>query len=348
MIDGLDEFLKSVGSDVSNISLGLKLDAADNLSLGLQSVFVENSGFAKAGAAAKAPPGGPLAGLPDVPYAFAAGGALSEKAMHRLTNFGTHVLSAIAKDIPKDKLQKLEQSSEDMVKGLQGVAMLMGAGKGQQNLFESAYAVMKVADSKEYLHAYKRYIEIYDDVFKDVKIPGQPNQHMTAKDATVDGRPALEIQIELKGLDDLPEQQKKAMEMFYGPEGKITATAVAADGQTVLIRYAPPAETKQFLKEYRTQADRLGRDQEVAKAVALLPSGPQFIALLHPPGLIEFANRVLNLVPQAGGLQLPPFPTVPPIAIGSKLTATSLECRLVIPATTLEAIGNYARLVGQR
>jgi hypothetical protein len=346
-LDALDTFLQSIGTDVNSLGVGGRIDQAGNLALGLQALFVKDSGFAKAGAAAQPPAGGALAGLPNISYVFALGGGMSEKTMSGLMQIGNQMLSAAAKDVPPEKLKKLESISTDMVKGLRSMSMLMGSGKAKQPLFETLYAVMHTADSQAYLDHYKKYIDVYNEVAKDLKFGNGliPNQTMKAKSVTVEGLPALEVQAELIGVENMPEQQQKFMKLYVGPDNKFTVTTVAIDKHTLLLRYTSPDNMKPFLQSYRAKADGLAGEANVAKTTALLPANPQWLAVISPAGAVDMANHVLSLA--MPGMQIPRFPQTPPLGVGCKLSADGLESRLVVPAGTLQAIGAYARQLKQ-
>src|SRR5262245_57232470 len=65
MYDGIVGFVKGVGTDVTLAGIGGRIDQTGNLHIDARAVFAKGSNFAKFGAAsAKAPEGGPLAGLP--------------------------------------------------------------------------------------------------------------------------------------------------------------------------------------------------------------------------------------------------------------------------------------------
>jgi hypothetical protein len=345
-IDGLDDFLKSIGTDVSNLAGGARLDPAGNLSLGLLAVFARDSGFARGAAEARAPQIAPLSGLPDIPYVTALGGAFSEKATSGLMTMSIQIIAAIAKDAPPEKLKAMEQVLVDMGKQIRGMSMLLGTGKGQEALFQGMYGILRVEDSQAYLRANMKYVDLYNTVVKDIKLPGGaavPTGNMSAKELTVAGLPAVELVTEFQFAGPQAEMQKQLMELYYGPGAKMKVTMVAVDRQTLLMRYSDTAAAKEFIDEYKTKSDRLARDANVTKVVALLPEGGQFIALVSPTGLVEVFNRFAAMIPQAGGFQAPAFPAVPPLAIGTRLSGSGLEARVVVPAATLEGIGKYAQ-----
>jgi hypothetical protein len=181
---------------------------------------------------------------------------------------------------------------------------------------------------------------------------GFPRQMMTSTKTQIDGRPALEVTVDM-GLADQPEALKKMMQAYFGPGGKMVLTTVALDNNTLLMRYTSAAETKQFLTTYKSQQDRLSQNPDVVKTTQLLPQGTQWFMLLSPRGNLAFANRLLGAmpleaVPEAGPLRLPEFAKTPPIGVGVRLSAEAIEGRLVIPAAVIDNIGPFIQQIVAR
>src|SRR5262245_969736 len=90
-IDSIQECFKSVETDVTHAGMGARLDAEGNVRFAARAQFKKDSGIAKLGASVKAPPGGPLAGLPAGPYVLALGGAVSEPGMKSLMSMNIEI-----------------------------------------------------------------------------------------------------------------------------------------------------------------------------------------------------------------------------------------------------------------
>jgi hypothetical protein len=342
-LKAVDSFLKSAESDLTHLLIGCRLNKAGNVEFGAEGLFAPGSGFAKAGAKAKSPEGGHFAGLPNVPFLFAFSGSTSGDLMREMMNFSVNIVTAAAKDVPAEKAKQLQHTAGQIFTGLRGFSMIVGVAKGQQSLFQNSSVIMKVADADAYFKNYEEYLEAYGSIVKDIKfLEDFPNQVMKSKRTKVDGLPALEVTAEF-GQGNQNEIVKKMMEFYFGAGGKMVVTTVALDKNTLLMRYTPPDETKQFLMELKTNSGGLIQNKDLAKTMALLPTGSQWLAFVSPRGSIAFVNQVMAVLPQAGGMQLPEFPFTPPLGFGVRMTAAGLESRLVIPGGVVDSIGPYIR-----
>jgi hypothetical protein len=347
-LEGMDRFLKSVESDVTHVLVGSRLDKAGNLEVDAAALFAQGSGFAQAGAKTKSLQGEPLAGLPDVPFMFAFSGSISGSLMGEMMNLGMKVLTTMAKDVPAEKVQKLEQTAGSIFKDLRAMSMVIGAGTGKESLFQNSYVVMKVANAQAYLRNYEDYLEAYNALMKDIKLPeGFPNQSMKSTKTKVDGLPAFEVTIDLGINSNQIEPVKKMMEVYFGPGGKMVVTTVAVDKNTLLMRYTPATELKEFVKTFKDRSGGLANNKDIAQTTKLLPEGSQWIFYISPQGSVASVHRIMTAVmpPQAGDMRLPEYPQTPPVGIGVKLSAAGLEKRLVIPGAVLDSVGPFIRQI---
>ncbi len=343
-LDGMDTFLQSVETDVTHLVAGGRLDKTGNLDLNYAAIFAPGSSFAKAGANGPLPEGGHLAGLPNGPYMMAFSGPLSGNLMGEMMNFSMKIMTAMAKDVPAEKIAKMKKAGGDLVKGLRSMSMVIGTGKDNDAFFHNVYAVMKVKDAAAYFKDYEVFLAEYDDLMKTIKLPDSfTNQSMKLKKTKVDGKPALEVTVDKAGEQNQNELVKKLMEAYFGPGGKMIVTTIAADNNTLLLRYTPAKTFKGFLKAYSDKASDLSQNKGIAKTMESLPAGSQWVIFISPRGTIAATTRLMAtmLPPGAGPTHLPEFPKTPPVGIGVKLSVTGLESRLTIPAAVLESVGPY-------
>jgi hypothetical protein len=347
-LEGADLFLKSIESDVTHFLVGTCLDKDGNLELDTAALFARGSGFAQAGAKTQSLQGEPMTGLPDVPFLFAFSGSMSGSFMEEIMKFSIKVITAAAKDVPAEKVKRLEQSAGKIFKDFRSMSMVVGTGKGKESLFQNSYAVMKVANAQTYLQTYEEYLDVYNSLMKEIKVPeGFPNQAMKATKTKVDGLPALEVTVDL-GIDSNQlEPVKKLMEIYFGPGGKMVMTTVAVDKNTLLVRYTPATEVKEFIKTFKDRSSSLANNKDIAQTTKLLPDGSQWIFFISPHASIVWVNRIMEVMmpPPANAIHLPDFPRTAPVAIGVKFSATGLEKRLVIPAAVLDSVGIFIRQI---
>lgn len=344
-VGGVKNFIKQAEKDVTHLAVSVKADKAGNANFGFRAVFAKGGAFAKAGQNIKGLQGGPLTGLPDVPYVLAFGGPLPEKLMQAGMKLSTKMVAEQAKEqnVSAEQLKKLEKTYLELTEGMRGFSFVLGVPKEKQPLFHSAYGVYKVDDSHAYLMKYDKSLEVIRDILKDTKLPGIPNY--ASKRTQLNGMPALVLTGDLN-LENQDPISEKVVELMFGGKGKMVITMVAVDKHTILTRYAPPEAMKGTLKHYK-ESEHLAKDKGATRAMKLLPRDTQWALLLSPSGIVGMVSRgIQEAVPQAG-FQVPAFPDSPPIGMGLRLSEGGLEWNLVLPVETQEAIGNYVQQVRQ-
>jgi hypothetical protein len=339
MFKGMEGFLDTIEKDVTALAAGWRVDKGGNQILGTRALFRKGGELAQAAGEIEAIKGGPLAGLPAQPYILAAGGAIPGKILARLTDFGAEFQKMIYKDVPAEKLKKLQEIQAMGNKGLRGIAVLIGTGKEGDAVFANTVIAMKVDDATAFLASQEKAVKALNELTKDGSIPtlGQGQ----AKRTKVGGRPALEIAWEITAADpNIAAIQKKVMEVLFGAEDKMTTTSVVMDDNTILTGYTTPAKLQELLKA--SGGKELEATPDVAKVIAMLPKGSQWAGFISPKGGIDAASRVLsNFVP----VKLPEFAETPPVGFALKLTPTGAEGQMVLPSATLQGIARFVRNV---
>ena len=126
--------------------------------------------------------------------------------------------------------------------------------------------------------------------------------------------------------------------------GRLTVTMVAANEHTILVRYAPAAGLKGLLKAAKGKG--LAGSPDVAKTLAQLPAGAQWVGLYSPSAMVEVTNEFLAMTPKLLGQQakrMPPMAKTPPLAYAVKLGPAGLDVHVVAPAKTIQALGGLVR-----
>ncbi|MBM4070379.1 MAG: hypothetical protein FJ271_15700 [Planctomycetes bacterium] len=341
-VDGIEQFLKKCAIEVTHIAVGGKFADKGDLIVDVQALFAQEGPFAKFGAQAKAPAGGPLVGLPAGPFVIAAGGGGLADGVS-MTKLVIDLVKVSAPDLPAEQAKKLETAMTDMYKGVSGASFMMGVAKAGEPIFSGTMMVMKVDDSAAYLKRFKRATLEVNEVYKDGKIPGAKPAEI--KDVKVGQIPALETTTDMsETFEKIPGGLGgKIGEMIFGEGGKLRNSIVPADKTTVLIGYTSAAGIKSVLDAYRKKAF-LGEDPEVLKTAAMLPKGSQFAGYFSPKGTMELVNRAVGgFLP----IQLPAFPDTPPVGAALRLSASGMEARLVVPAAVQEGVGDLVQKIKQ-
>ncbi len=346
-LDALDGMLKTIESDVTHAGLAVKLDKVGNVHLDVRTLYKKDSKLAKNAAGLKALAGGPLAGLPKEAFALAAGGPISAKLFQAWMDFGVQAMKQMAKDagkeIPKEKLEKLQKNASEMMQGVRGMGLVIGAGKEGETLFDGITVVMKVDDAAAFLDRYEKKFPEFQAFNKEFpglygdRAPGIKNLEM--KRVKNGKKEILELTLEFAlpaKMTDNP-MQKKIMEAMYGPGRKITVSMAATDPTTVTIIYRDAEAMKKILMAKK--AGGLNNDPNVAATLALLPKGSACVLLVDPKGTLDFVKRWVKAIGPKEQPAIPAFPQTPPVGVGVRVSETGLVIHAVLPAQIVEAIG---------
>lgn len=343
MIDSLDATLKSAETDVTHVTFGVQIDKSNNVNLSARALFAKGSALAKSATGVKPLDGGPLTGLPDGPFVMAGGGVYSEGTAQSMMNLSFQMMKAMAKDLPKDKIEKLEKSYSEMSKGMRGMSMVWSVGKANEPIFAGVLGVVKVDDAKAYLAGYEKGMAAMSELLKGADAPF-PSYEIKRVD--VGGFSVLEVTMDLaKALPPGGDpNQKQIMEMMFGKGGKMTISMAGIDATTVLMVYKPAADIKETLEGFKKKAPGVAADADVAKLTAQLPANSQWAMYISPQGTVNLV--VGRFLGAALGQQLPPFPKTPPLGAAVKLSDAGLEGHIAIPAAVLDGIGKFVKKVG--
>ena len=344
MVEGLESLVKQLESGVTHAAVGVQVDASLNVNVTFRSVFASGSELAKSAGKVAPLTGGPLAGLPAGPFVVAGGGVYPEEALKALSGFGFQMFKQLAKDLPAEKLKKLEEAYANMYKGVRGMTMSWGLGKEGDPLFSGIAGLMQVDDAAAYLAGYEKAIAAMNELLKDAKIP--LGTIYEVKKVQVGGVQALELATDFSKVNGANDPaQKQVFEKMFGDSGKMTISMVAADPKTVLMRYSSAAALKADLQTFKDRKGGLATDADVAKATAQLPKDAQWAMYISPHGGLQFVNRMMTLMGAPAQQKLPPFPVTPPVAFGVKLSSGGLESQLVVPVGVLQGIGTFSRVM---
>ncbi len=340
-IDALNDFLKTVETDVTHLAIGSKLDKPGNLHVDTRAVFAKGGALGKGAAGMKVDKGGPLAGLPGGPYAMAFGGSISESLMKDMMGISLEVMKMTSKaageEVPEAKAKQLEKAFSEATRGIRGMSMVLRNGKEGETLLGNMVATMKVDDAAAYLDRYEKNIAALNDLYKGLNNPFFPS--MTVKKMTVDKAAVLEIVTTMPAnkaqADPL---QQKIMESMFGPGGKMTACLAAADSTTVIMTYRPAEAMKEALKTFGNQKARLTSEPDVATTLSMLPEGSQWVYLIDPNGMTTMIGQWIKAFVPAAPVQIPIFPRTPPVGMAVKLAETGLIFHIAVPVQVLENI----------
>jgi len=339
------DIVETLAKDVPLAALVAKIDGAGNIDVSVRTPFDKGSATAKAIVGGTAPSDQLLAGLPDVSFAFAGGGALPAGATEALAAVTSQLASSMAKGLPAEKRKQIQEASRESARGVRSFSIVIGHGKPDEPLFHGFFAAYRVDDSTKALERMTKSYQLNKELLKSIKTPGFATG-MEINSLKVAGKPALSIVTDMSGLPDDPNnpliQQMK--ELYYGPGGKMTITMTAVDKETIFARYTSPAEAEDYVKNHlRPGASGLEKNAEIAKTVALFPKGTQFTMFVDTMGTVKLMNRVIIAVTPPGQplMVMPAAPQAPPSAMAGKITPEGAQIHLILPTATQNSIGVF-------
>ena len=332
--------------EATHLAIGLTVDDDGALHLGSRTLFLKGGAVDSVAAKLTSPKTSLLAGLPAGPYAMAFAGTTPEALFSGLMKWSVEMMkmNPLYGNLDANQTEKLNAAMAESMKGVQSMAMVMGAGKPGDSFYSNTCGLIKVKDSTAYIAQSKKAMLTMGEALQD---PDTKTPMYVARDLKVGGAPGLEVTMDMSSMiqGQQAEQIKAMIEKMVGPGGKMNVYMAAADKTTVAMAYVSKEKLNQLLAAYKSGKPGLAADPDVTKTGALLPEGSQWVGYVNPKGFLEFINVVVTTLMPPDGPQftLPPFPQTAPIGMGARLDAKGLETDVVVPAKLLAAIADYAR-----
>lgn len=328
-------------NEVSQLALGVRVDAARTVALVKRVQFVPDGAWAKAVADVPAASGDPLAGLPAGPFVFAMGGFFPKDAMTRLMNLSVNVMkSNPAFNLSDEQAERYVELSTKSMAGAKSMAMVVGVPPAGTGLYGNTTAVMTFDDPQKFLDEYEKSLPALRELAEETQSPAVPLG--TVQRVQVGDVEALEVTMEMPKLPAAaaggPDMQKM-MQFMAGPDGKLKVYLAAADDHAVVMAYTSPELLKTALAAYKSKAAGISSDAQVAQTAAALPAGSQVVAYFSINGVANVIKQFAATMSEVPALAIPNFADAPPIGMAAKVSASGVEGSLVVPAGALKAIG---------
>ena len=344
MFNTYEKLIKSCPNEVSYAAAAVRMAADGDVHLGSRVLFTSDSSVAKYVASVPAPAGNPLAGLPADPWVMTMAGTLSPELGNSLIDWSMQMMEAMpgGKKVDPEKIKRIGELAKEQMKGIRALSMVVGVGTEKGSIYSGTAVVEKVDNAKKFLADYAKSVNELGKLAGDIESPFLGR--MAAKEITVDGIPAVEIEMQIPstaGADGLPGFEKM-FENLFGPGGKMMMYVAAVDDQTIVGAYVSKDLLKKAIASVRNPTASLSADAGIAKTAALLPQGSQWVGYINPKGVVDFGVRIARMVmPDAAGFELPPFAETQPVGFAIKATKGGLETDLVLPLSVIEAIYAY-------
>jgi hypothetical protein len=343
--DVYGKILQAAEREVQVLTVAAQLGKEGEIRIRSQLRFTPGQAAAQWSARIQPATGNLLAGLPAEPVVVTSGVVLPADFMQAATEFSLDMMRQNSQlyGLTKEEVDKFAAVTLRSSRQLREAAMILGVGKPESGLYDNTTARFRVDDAARYLAEHEASIVEANKIIRGAKDTVLAPTEV--QKIVVEGKPGLEVKttmprIKTPGMPDTAELMGK----LIGHGGKMTTYLAVADQHTIIMANTSRERLLQGLRVIEQPASGIAAEPEVAKTLALLPSGAQLVACISPQGCVSLASRVIAfVVPVAVALpQIPPFPATQPIGLAAEVSAGQLQIELVVPAAVVEAVGNYA------
>jgi len=284
----------------------------------------------------------PLLGVPTATYAMAFGGPNPKG----LSTWASEVFTPLLfGDQSPEDLKALQSLQAEVQGNIRSATWVLGTPLApNKGLLSGTSGIVKVEDPAKYLDALERLTRMQGDLATK-KVSGDsavPKPSPTFARNVLPSTPSATITTPLGGGEAAP-QSSMFLSLLFGGDSLRTSVA-QADDHTLVLVLGGAEPLQKALEAYRTAKATLDQEAGTKAVDALLPSHAPWRLYLHPGGLRDLAQSVLETIPLIpGGKPLPKVDPAPPIAMGFRVDAEVAELTLATTGDTLDAIAKWGR-----
>ncbi|MBA3484899.1 MAG: hypothetical protein H0T51_24130, partial [Pirellulales bacterium] len=347
-----ETMLGFLGAEMEVAAAGLAIDDQSNVKLLSQSIL------SKDGSLKDAPPipastASPLAGYPDEPYVFAAGGPVPAAYGDATAVFMRKLLEANPEshgfeELTPEHWKEMEDAWKATMQGMQSMSMIILPGKEDDPLYSNIYSIIKLDDAEAYLGVYKKAMDQWNELLKQTTTGIELQYESTA--VQVAGKKGLLTTASFGELANDPNvpMMKPMMEAMFGKDATMKAYLIAADAKTVVMGISPEVEVAAAIEEVLKGETGLAQSSATQTTVKLLDPQAPWLAVVSPQGCVAWATRFVNTFMAQFGQgvpTIPAYPDSPPIGFSVNFSEGRLSIELVWPKDTLTSLATYIRKV---
>jgi hypothetical protein len=343
---GLDMYVmlfQAAEKEVASIGFGVQRDAQGVIRLTKRARLVPGGDWAGFFAELKPAKDKVLAGLPNEPFLFAGGGAVSKAMLGKMMQASFHLIHNLRElyGLSEEDAKSLAELGKEKFPGVRGVSFVVGVAPSGESIISRTLGIMRVNSSETFVSDYQKYLARYSRIAEKTKSPMfQPAQ---VEQTEIGGTHALRVTMALPQMPNMPAESTKMVERMYGPGGKIVAWVVPCDEQTVVFSYMGEERLSPVIAAVKQGKPGLAEDAGIAKVVVLLPSDVTWSGFVSPKGVFDSLRGLMAfMLPPGTAPKIPEFASTPPIAVGLTTAPDEVEAHVVVPAEVIEAIGRLA------
>ena len=342
--------LSLVGSHLQLAAVGMRIDSQNNLHLGKRLVLKKDSSLVQ-----NTPPLAthisPLAGFANQPFVLAGGGPIPQDWVDTWASFTRKMMERMSEiygleDLPPDQWNELEEVYRGMMVGMDNFSLIMLPGEEGQPLFSNIYGIAKVQDAEQYVQNYMKSTELWN------AITAQSTSDILLVRAVhpkeVDGAKGCEIVVDVADAASDPNVPifNWMLKSMFGEGGKMHQLLLAIDQNTLVYTMGEEEDILSLMQQARHNEMGLSNNSAVQVTVALLQDDAPWILLISPSGCVRWTDRLMKEILvhlREGSVTIPEFDACPPIGVSVGLNQRRLECDMVWPAETLQALAVYIK-----
>ena len=347
-LDIYARFLHAAENEIASVGFGLCVDDNGAIHFVNRVTLVPGGPWDQTLALIPPPQQNLLDGLPAGRFVMAGGGAFSQDLLETWNKFQTGLMNSV-RDVygmNQEQIDKLtEFASRSKVEGLRSASMVLAPPGNSGLMTGGAIIVVRVDRSDAFMASYQNNAQQYREF---VNRQADANPYLMAPelhDSEVIGMKALQVIVRAPSPTSYSSNasNNSLMAAWLGPGNKHVAWIVPFDEHTVVIGYFNKDYLRRTIESMKQHTPGLAADPDVAKTVALLPAGANWVAYYSPAGLLPFIRRLPNSDPAAATLlaRLPAFPPSPPLGFALTTGAHELSTHTAIPAELLPAARQY-------
>ena len=333
---------------VETFAVGLHVDAETNLSCSGQIALVDP--LAATPAADAGASSGP-ATFRDVPFAAVAGGPLPRECGAALAALSRR-LAAQNPDayglagLEEQDWKQYEASYAAALEGVRGAALIALPGGADEAVYSNLYGLLEVEDADRYLAAYRRSMELWNDLLRRSTSPAKVVYEL--RDVQVAGRTALLAQGNVGAAADDPNVpfMQDFMEAMFGEGGFFRIYLVKLSPQQVWLAIGDSTQAEQRLALIAAEEPSLPASDVNRPAWDLLDGQAAWKGLVSPRGCVAWFRRLLTALLANAAVPLPPipeFPDTPPLGLSGAVSGRVFRWEAMLPRPTLAAAAEFAR-----
>jgi hypothetical protein len=206
------------------------------------------------------------------------------------------------------------------------------------------FARLTVEDSAKYLAGIKTMIQKSNELVErsksDIKLVYE------IAPATVEGAKGIEVTCDLDKATGDGDQHiwQTILTTVFGIDHKLSIFLVAPDDKHVFIGMESSDKLAEIVKDFSKNETGLAESAPAQKALVLSDDEADWVSLLNPGGLVEFAKTAMKSMMILGGFpDFPDYPAAPPLALTMQGSDTIWQGELILPVEAAQAMSEYSK-----